>query len=107
MKPVTANALFEQASRQREQLRHARLRAVEAVVEAGDLWQFRMPLGQRLDRSQVVRKVQREERHELFYLGDDMFVQFGGARVGCTTEDHAMSGRRYADVPGVRTRSSR
>jgi hypothetical protein len=52
-----ANTLLEQASRKREQLRHPRLRGVEAVIEAGDLRQCRMPFGQRLDCRQVVGKV--------------------------------------------------
>ena len=62
-------ALLEHAPWKRQQLCHPRLRAVEAVVEASDLRQCRMQLGQRLDGRQVVGKVQRKERDELFGRG--------------------------------------
>ena len=102
MEAVAANALLEQAPRKREQLGHPRLRAVETVIETGDLRQCRMQLGQRLDCRQIMRKVQRKERDELFNLGNGLVVQPRRAAVGRPAEHHPVSRCRHPDICGVR-----
>ena len=60
-----------------------------------------MALGQRLDRCQVVGKVQGKERHQRFDRGGDAFVYSGRTSVLRTTEDDTVSSRRDPHIPGV------
>ena len=55
---------------------------MEGVIEARDLRQLGICLGYRFDSRQVVRKVQREERHQLLDAGDNVGVEpyRGGVR---------------------------
>ena len=60
---VAPHAALGDRRGQRERLRDRGLVAMERGVEAGDLRQLRRALEQRPDRRQVVRLVQRRERH--------------------------------------------
>ena len=63
MKAIATNPGRREARRQREQLRHLGNGAVESRVEAGELWRTRQPPEHDADRREVVRLVQRRERH--------------------------------------------
>ncbi len=51
-------------ARERNQVSHGRLPAVKAGVEAGDLRDVGKPLGNGIDRRQVVRLMERRERNQ-------------------------------------------
>ncbi len=63
-----------QLLREREALGHRRHGAVERGVEAGDLWERRLELAQEADGAEVVRLVQRRERHERLQPRQDRLV---------------------------------
>ncbi|GJD79423.1 hypothetical protein NBEOAGPD_2650 [Methylobacterium gregans] len=63
MEAVAANALLRHLTRDSEELRDLRLRVVEGGVEAGDLRQVGELPADDADRLQVVRLVQRCQRH--------------------------------------------
>ena len=72
VKTVTAHAALGDGGRQRECLRYLRLRTVECGVEACDLRQFRPALGEQANRHQIVRLVQRRQRHVFLELREHL-----------------------------------
>src|SRR5262249_24909351 len=62
MKAVAAHAGVVQLLGQCEALGYVRIGAVKRIGKAGDLWQFRYPLKEQMNRRDVVRFVQWRER---------------------------------------------
>ena len=102
MEAVAAHARVVELLRQREHLRERRVGAVERGVEAGDLRQLRRALQQRADRREVVRLVQRRERHELLELRHDRGVDADRRGVVGAAVDDAMADRGEPVVRAVR-----
>ena len=100
---VAAHARIGELLRQREHLRERRVRPVDRGVEARDLRQLRRALEHRADRRQVVRLVQRRERHELLELRDDRGVEAHGRGVVDAAVDDAVTDGRE---PVIRRRAS-
>ncbi|MBB5763377.1 hypothetical protein HNR01_003009 [Methylorubrum rhodesianum] len=91
MEAVAAHALPGHLPRDREELRDLRLRAVEGGVEAGDLRQVGELLPDDADRLQVVRLVQRRQRHQPFQGVEHRLVHPHGRRVGETPMHDAVA----------------
>jgi len=70
MEAIANHTAVGDRSRQRERLRDRRLCPVERRIEARDLRQVGHPREQRLDRREIVRLVQRRERHVLLQCRD-------------------------------------
>ncbi len=82
--------------RQREQLRDFRLRAVERGVEARHLRHGRHRADHRPDRREVVRLVQRRERHQSFEFREHLGVDPHRRR--CTSPRRGRPGARPRPV---------
>ena len=63
-KPYRCTPRVADLARQRHQLGDRRLAAMKAGVEAGDLRHVGQPLGDRFDRREVVRLMQRRQRNQ-------------------------------------------
>ena len=74
MKAVAPHAGLGQFLRQREHLRDRRVRAVAAVSKQATCGRSGARSNSRADRREIVRLVQRRERHELLQLGHDRRV---------------------------------
>jgi hypothetical protein len=91
VKAVALDAGFRQPSRQREQPRQLRLGLMELGVEAGDLAQAWTVLRDGLDRSQVVRLVQRRERAQGAQRGQRRRGDFHRRGEAIAAMHHAMA----------------
>ena len=89
---IALDALGRVLARQREGLRHGGLGAMEGGVEAADLRHVRHQHGDRTHRAQVVRLVQRRERHEGVERAQHGFVQARGRAVVLAAVHDAVAG---------------
>ena len=76
-------------------------------IEAGDLRQLRPALEQQADRREVVRLMQRRERHELFEHGDDIGVEPHRLRILHAAVHHPVADRRELEAAAVRRAENR
>ena len=74
MKAVSLHAGRADLARQRHELRDRRLAAMEAGVEAGDLRHAGQPLRDRFDGRQIVRLMERRQRHQRPKLVENLAV---------------------------------
>ena len=91
MEAVAAHALRRELPRQREFLRQRRLVSMKSGIEAGHLRNVGRCRGDRTDRADVVRLMQRGEWHERLQRRHNLFVDQNGSRVVQPAVHHAMS----------------
>ena len=102
MKAVAHDPGFGQSARQREAALDRRQSPVKCRIEAGDLPQLRVRRRQRPDRGQVVRQVQRHERHQGFELGQNPRIYPDRRLVRRPSEHDAVAGCHQGRRPHAR-----
>ena len=98
MKPVAPYPFLEKRIRQRKGLIDLRRGSVESGVETRDLRQVRIEGHGHLDRREIVRLVQRCERHQSLELGQQFRSDPGGPGVAQPAMDHAVADCRKPPV---------
>jgi hypothetical protein len=106
MEAVAPYAAIGNLRRQREALRQRRLRRMESGIEAGDLRQLWRGCQQAADRREVVRLVQRRQRHELLEHGKNLFIDPDRRRIGQATVYDAVSDRTQLMFAALRAQVS-
>lgn len=96
MEPVAPYAGLGQAPGQRKRLSQWRLRRVECGVEAGHLGEFGRARRDRPDGGEIVRLVQRRERHQPFERVEHRRAHPHRRREFESPVDHAMAGSHQA-----------
>ena len=94
MKAVAPDALLVVLARQREGIGHERVAAVKRGVEAGHLRRPREGDTRRVDAGQIVRLVQRRQRHQGFELGPAVVVDHDRLDMLGPAMHHAMADGR-------------
>jgi hypothetical protein len=98
VKSVAAYALLEECVRQRKGLIDLRCRSVESGIETSDLRQFGIVGHCQLDRREIVRLVQRCQRHQSLELSQQFRSDPGRPGVAQPAMDHAVAERRKSPV---------
>ena len=101
MEAVADQAPVGQPARQREELRQARLGAVEAGVEAGHLGQLRRPRRDRADGRQIDRLVQRRKWRQGLERRDDVVIDPDWPRERAPAMDHPVTGGDRVEGDGL------
>jgi len=91
MEALAAHALCCELPRQGEFLNERRFASMKGGIKTSNLWNSGGNSGDCADRSDVVRLMQRRERHERFKRGHDLVVDQNRGRVVQTTVHHAVA----------------
>ena len=95
VEPIAPHPLFPVNARQGEQPRQFRLAKVERGIEAGHLRQIRLYRADGADAGQIMRLMQRRQRHEGFQASDDLRCQYLWVAVFLATMHHPMANRNH------------
>jgi len=99
VKAVAADPLDVELLRNRVMVGNIAMAAMECSVETGDLRHIRKALEQDSDRCQIVRLVQRRERHIAFKVGQHLLVHEHGLVVIRAAMNDAMTDRDKCQTP--------
>src|SRR3954463_4579655 len=101
MESVALHAAAADLARQRNELRHRRLTAMEAGIETGNLWHAWQPLGDGIDGVKVVRLMKRCERHQGAQILHDLRRDDSRLRVLRAAVNDAVANAEHAGAMAV------